>query len=255
METFHLIKPFLEFTATAFVIYRTYLFFLRHRNYLTLSSLAAVFIFFLSEIPSSLKAFPHYETFCTILTGTLFFMLTFQPEIGWFLKQTTQQNPEKKFLAANGPLDEIVKACRILASSKTGALLAIKRNDNLNPYIEKSVVIDALIRHELLLTIFTPPTYLHDGGAILSYDRIVSCAAIFPLTQNSPLKKKMGTRHRAALGLSEETDAFCIVVSEETGTVSLADRGKLFYDIKADQLRSFIEKSMYFRKISQNPTE
>lgn len=245
-------KPFLEFFVVGFSIYRALLFSLTHRNFLTLSMLLAISFLFLSEAPSSLMGHPGYETFYRYLTGGILVLFIFEPEMNWFVERYTKGHPTKKFLEANGPLDEIVKACATLASSKTGALLAIKRNEDLNPFIEKSVVIDALIRHELLLTIFTPPTYLHDGGVILSYDRIVSCAVIFPLTQSSLVRKNLGTRHRAALGLSEETDALCIVVSEETGKISIADRGELLYDVPPEELRALIEQSIRFKKLTKN---
>ena len=251
MDTTFLLKFTLEFVGVSFLIYRVLVFFLTRRNLFTLFILLILSILLMTEVPSLLISHSDWIQLYKMIFGSIAVILAFQPETQWFLRRYRASKPEKKFLEKNGPLDEIVKACQILSSTKTGALLAIKRNEGLTPYIDKSVVIDSKIRHELLLTIFTPPTYLHDGGIIISNNRIVSCSAIFPLTQNSKLKKDLGTRHRAALGLSEETDALCIIVSEETGAVSIADRGKLYYNIRIEDLRSSIEKLMRFKKPSQ----
>ncbi len=249
MEAISYLKPLLEFLWLIFIIYRLFFYFQTHRQWLTFSFLGLLAVLYLAEVPRLLtihgRGLLIYHYALLAIGG----LLVFEPEIGRTIVKYQRKNPENKFLEKNGPLDEIVKACSTLAASKTGALMAIRRNEDLLPFIEKSVVIDARIRHELLLTVFMPPTYLHDGGVILSYERIISCSAIFPLTQSAQLKKKLGTRHRAAIGMSEETDALCLVVSEETGTISLADRGKLFYGIKPDDLRQAIEQALHFKKI------
>ena len=249
MDWLPFLKVFIEFFWLVFIVYRIFLYFQANRNWLSLSALILIIVLYLAEVPGFLMGTPrgiliyHYA----LLGAGL--LLTFESEIQAALVKYQKRNPEKKFFEKNGPLDEIVKACVTLASTKTGALMAIRRNNDLLPFIEKSVVIDARIRHELLLTIFMPPTYLHDGGVILSYERIISCSAIFPLTQSVQMKKKMGTRHRAAIGMSEETDALCLVVSEETGTISITDRGKLYYDLKPEELRPAIEQALRFKKI------
>ncbi|MBI4550110.1 MAG: DNA integrity scanning protein DisA nucleotide-binding domain protein [Candidatus Omnitrophica bacterium] len=239
----------LQCAAALFVVFRIAVFFAVERTFFLLAGLAGAALLFLTDFGGLYPAGPRLNALGRYAAYFLTAGIVFYPEVRRIAGRIRRRYPEKQFLERNGPLDEIIKACRILASAKIGALMALKRRDDLAPLVEKSVVIDAKIRHELLLTIFTPPTYLHDGGVILSHDRIVSCSAIFPLTQKADLKKNLGTRHRAALGLSEETDALCLVVSEQTGSISLADRGKLYYDVNADELRPLVEKLLRFKKI------
>lgn len=247
-STFYL-RAVCEIAVVIFSIYRTLLFFLAHRNRWTLAGLLMGSLFFLTEIPYALLQSPAAARIAPYGLALLFVLVIFEPELRWPFRQLAVPRVDRRFFAKNGPLDEIVRTCHILSTSKTGALMAVVRKDNLSPFIEKSVVIDARIRHELLTTIFTPPTYLHDGGVILSSDRIVSCSAIFPLTESPDLHKSLGTRHRAAVGLSEATDALVIVVSEENGAISLADRGKLYYDVRPHDLRPTIEKMMHFKNV------
>lgn len=244
------VRSALELVIGSFAIFRVVLFFHRKRNIWILIALSGIATLLMTDIPFALTRHPLGSRSGSILLTAVLGALIFQPEIGWLVRRERWQRPDRKFLEKNGPLDEIVRACRTLSESKTGALIAIQRKDHLHPYIKKSVCIDALIRHELLLTVFTPPTYLHDGAVIVSRDRIISCSAIFPLSQNTQLAADLGTRHRAALGLSEQTDALCVVVSEETGLVSLADRGKLFYNVPAKELRPIIAKLMRFKNVS-----
>lgn len=121
-------------------------------------------------------------------------------------------------------LEEIVRAAARLAEKKVGALIAIERRTSLRPYLDNGTVVDARVSVELLRTIFAMYTPLHDGAVIVRNNRIAGAACILPLT-SQPLSKDLGTRHRAAVGVSEETDAVVIVVSEETGTISLCHDG------------------------------
>ena len=124
-------------------------------------------------------------------------------------------------------IDEIALAISSLSQKKIGALIAIEREIGLKNYMETGVNLESIVSQALLTTIFMPNTALHDGGVVIQEDRIVAAACIFPLSRNLNLEKTMGTRHQAAIGLTEETDAMVLVVSEETGTISLAYRGKL----------------------------
>ena len=120
--------------------------------------------------------------------------------------------------------DQLVSIVTRLAARRHGALLAIERDIALKSFLESGVVIDAPLDADLLMTIFFPRTPLHDGGVILRGDRVLAARCVFPLTQRSDLDGELGTRHRAALGLSEETDAVVVVVSEETGSISIGSR-------------------------------
>ena len=133
-------------------------------------------------------------------------------------------------------VEEILKGVLALSRRRIGAIIAIERQTSLQPYAENGVPMDARISSELLQTLFMSGTPLHDGGLLIGQGRVIAAACLFPLSQNPHLSKTLGTRHRAALGLSEETDAVAIVVSEETGTVSLAVKGELTRDLGREQL-------------------
>ncbi len=123
-----------------------------------------------------------------------------------------------------------------IASKGFGALVAVEREISLKPFIETGVRLDSEFSKELALTIFHPKTVLHDGGLIVHNDRMVAAACIFPLTQREDLERNLGLRHRAALGLSEESDAVAIVVSEETGQVSICHNGILERNLERGQV-------------------
>ena len=124
-------------------------------------------------------------------------------------------------------VDEILKAARRFSKNRVGSLVVIEREVSLQPYVDRAVRVDAAVRAELLDTIFTTPTLLHDGAVIVRGDRIEGAGAVLPLTQNPSIPKRYGTRHRAAIGITEESDAVVVVTSEETGTISLVYSGQL----------------------------
>lgn len=150
-------------------------------------------------------------------------------------------------LSKQNVIDEIAEAIFGLSRKKIGGLIAIEREVGLNNYIETGIKIDSIVSRELITTIFMPTTILHDGGIIIQKDRIAGAACTFPLSQNPALEKTMGTRHQAAIGLSEETDAMVLVVSEETGTISFAYRGKLSRGIDEDGVRRILT-NIYTKK-------
>ena len=165
------------------------------------------------------------------------FLIIFQPELRRGLTRIGQSPLFKLFLKEERLVDEIVKAVMSLSRNKIGALVAIEREVSLKPYVETGIALDGLLTSELLLTIFAPNTPFHDGGLILQGGRVVAVGCLFPLSQSQKLSKTLGTRHRAGLGLSEESDALVIVVSEETGIVSLMSQGHVTRDIDDEKLR------------------
>ena len=136
-----------------------------------------------------------------------------------------------------GVYDEIVLAATTLASTKTGALIVVERGVNLRNVIEGGVQMDAELSYDLLVTIFNPATPLHDGAVVIRGHRVAAAACFLPLTLNPLLSKDLGTRHRAALGITEDTDAVAVVVSEETGFVSFVQRGQIRRGLDATKLR------------------
>ena len=141
-------------------------------------------------------------------------------------------------------MDRLVESAEQLARSGVGAILAVQRETGLREYARTGKHVGAVVSPELLGTIFAPSSPLHDGAVIIVGDTIQAAAAILPLTQNPVADKSMGTRHRAAIGLSEETDAIVIVISEETSRISVAFRGRLDAGIDSNRLRDMLELSL-----------
>lgn len=138
--------------------------------------------------------------------------------------------------------NEIVLAATTLSSRRIGSLIVVERLDGLRTYVENGIALDAVVSYDLLINVFTPETPLHDGAVIIQGDRIAAAASFLPLTLNPELSKDFGTRHRAALGISEETDAVAVVVSEETGVISLAFDGELVRGLDPKSLRNDLYK-------------
>ena len=166
------------------------------------------------------------------------FLIIFQPEIRRALAELGKQHVFATTLRERGVLDEIVQAVSRLAADKIGALIAIEREIGTRAVQETGTRMDSVVTAELLATIFFPHTPLHDGGVIIEGDRIRAAACVFPLSSRDI--GKIGTRHRAAVGISEETDAVVVVVSEETGAISLAYKGRLIRGLDEARLRRIL---------------
>ena len=166
------------------------------------------------------------------------FLIIFQPEIRRALAELGKQHVFASTLRERGILDEVVEAVSRLAADKIGALIAIEREIGTRAVQETGTRVDSLVNAELLATIFFPHTPLHDGGVVIEGDRVRAAACVFPLSGRDI--GKLGTRHRAAVGLSEESDALVIVVSEETGAISLAYKGRLIRGLDEARLRRIL---------------
>lgn len=168
-------------------------------------------------------------------------IILFQAEIRRALA-SFWRNPLLSFNSSGADIDhtinEIVVAATTLASRRIGALIVIQRLEGLRNYVENGIELDARISYDLLMNIFSPDTPLHDGAAIVQGDRIAAAACFLPLTLRTEVSKEFGTRHRAAIGISEETDALAVVASEETGVVSVALNGELQVDLDSKTLRN-----------------
>lgn len=183
-------------------------------------------------------------------------VVIFQPELRKALEQLGQKRFFSKILPfaekkdkgerfSDKTVNELVKTCFELSKTKTGALIVVEQEMLLTEYEKTGIPIDALISSQLLINIFEHNTPLHDGAVIIRGDRIVAATCYLPLSDNMSISKELGTRHRAALGISEVTDTMTLVVSEETGAVSIAIAGELFRNIDADYLKSkltFLQK-------------
>lgn len=154
-------------------------------------------------------------------------LIIFQPEIRRALAELGRRHIFASSPSERPLHDLLVRAVTQLAEQKIGALIAVEREVGVRTVVESGVALDAVATPELLVSLFYPGSPMHDGGVIVKDGRIVSAGCVFPLSQREELSKQLGTRHRAAIGLTEETDAFVLVVSEETGTISVAYRGRL----------------------------
>ena len=176
----------------------------------------------------------------TLLPYAVFALIVvFQGEIRQALARLGRRITLRTSVGGDGDAyDDIVLAANLFSQNQTGALVVIEREVGLRTYIESGVPLDARLSYDLLATIFRPSAPLHDGAVIIHKDRIAAAACFLPLSINPVLSTQMGTRHRAAIGITEETDAVAVVVSEETGAISLAVGGKIERDLTVEELRS-----------------
>ena len=135
-----------------------------------------------------------------------------------------------------------------LAKTKTGGLIVLERDIQINDIIDTGVKVDAEVSPQLVVNLFTPNTPLHDGAVIISKNKIMAAACILPLANDKDIAKEVGTRHRAGLGISKESDAIAIIVSEETGKISIAKDGTLIADLKEDTLKTILIKNMITKR-------
>ena len=177
--------------------------------------------------------------------GPIAIIVIFQPEIRTILEQLgrNQLLGRHKTLTVDERehlVYELVSAIDYLRKERIGALIVLERDISLGNYIDKAKKLYADLSSDLLIAIFYEGNPLHDGGVIIQGDRITCAGAVFPTSSSPKLNRRLGTRHRAALGLSEETDAICIVVSEETGRVSIALKGEMLYNLTLDDVRMLL---------------
>jgi len=178
-------------------------------------------------------------------------IILFQPEIRKALAQVGETRFLPLFTSAEElrSIEEIVRSSVALGNRKMGALIAIERETSLREFTEMGTPLDAKVSHELLLSIFHPTSPIHDGAVIIKGNRVVAAGCFLPLSLSSEVSRTLGTRHRAALGLSEETDAIVIIVSEETGNISVAVEGRLLRDMDMASLRRFLTE--HFKPIRE----
>lgn len=190
----------------------------------------------------------------TINVGIIAIIIVFQPELRRALEQLGRKNlvmsiitfdeqKEKNERYSEKTVSEIVRATFELAKTKTGALMVLEQEILLTEYVRTGIIMDSIVSSQLLVNIFEHNTPLHDGAIILRGDRIVAATCYLPLSDNLDLSKDLGTRHRAGVGISEVSDSITIIVSEETGRVSLAIGGNIHRDIDAERLRSALSQN------------
>jgi diadenylate cyclase len=183
------------------------------------------------------------------------FVILFQPELRHVLAQFGRTRYFRSFLRGDsyGVLGEVVRAAETLGKKRQGALMVVERNTGLRNFVETGTRLDAKVTAELLVTLFSPGSPLHDGAVILREDSIVAASCILPLSSDLKLATALGTRHRAALGLSEESDAAIVVVSEQSGGISVAYRGTLKQRLDSGELRSELSRIFHLRPEEEVP--
>jgi len=240
------ISSVIDILIVAYLIYRAYKLIIETRAELLLRGIVLIlllipisYIFNLTMVYTIISK--------TITIGVLTLVIIFQPEIRRILEHLGRSAFSDRRVLRDADIltkvvNEIVEAVDNLSESKTGALIVIEQDTGLGDISETGTKIDAVVSTALLENIFVPNTPLHDGATIIRGARISSSGCVLPLTTNKDISKSLGTRHRAALGLSEVSDALVLIVSEETGTISLALNGKLVRNYDKERLQKILVK-------------
>jgi diadenylate cyclase len=230
-----------EILLVAFVIYRFLLFLVGTR---AMQIVVGVMILSVAYFLSLLAKFTMISTLLAYMFtfGAFAAVVVFQPELRNALARLGQSRLMRRFSQSErqSVAEEIAEALDRLSRAGTGAIIAVEGDIGLEEFISSGVPMEAKVSADLLTTIFTPYSPLHDGAVLVRGDRIIGAGCVLPLTQFKVADKSLGTRHRAALGLSEETDATVLVVSEETSTISIASHGLLHRHLTAPQVRDLL---------------
>jgi diadenylate cyclase len=251
------VTDIIEILIIAFVIYHVVIWVKQTRAWILLKGLIVLLVLYLIASIINLNVIL-YIFFKTINVGIIALIIVFQPEFRKALEQLGQKNlvgplfnfsdsKERSERFSDETVDAIVRATFLLAKTKTGALIVIEREVPLDDYEKTGIAIDSLVSSQLLINIFEHNTPLHDGAIIVRGNRIAAATCYLPLSDNMMLSKDLGTRHRAGVGISEASDSLTIIVSEETGKVSIASGGTLVRNVDGDYLRSQV-------MIAQNKT-
>ncbi|HVU26586.1 MAG TPA: diadenylate cyclase CdaA [Verrucomicrobiae bacterium] len=248
-------RPALEILILAVVIYYTSRFLRGTRGWSVVVGFVVLWVAL-----ALLTRLLHLEVLRSLLgygaAGIAFTALViFQPELRRLLAELGNLPFFATVHEQRENIEVIIQTCERLADVKIGALIAIEQTIQLHDAVESGVHVDCEATPEMLETIFFPNNAIHDGGVIIKGDRIAYAACIFPLTQRQDLNKSLGTRHRAAIGLSEETDAVVVVVSEENGTISHAYKGQLVRGVTLEELRAFLTSVLVQSAKSRNLIE
>lgn len=248
-------KTVVEVGVLAFLIYQALRFVRGTRAAMVLAGLAVTLV-----VMTTLAQTFGLEVIDWILTRlwtllALSVLIIFQPEIRRAFAELGRQQSRLRLgrgaRRSTDVVDTLVDATYYLASHRIGALIAVERTIGMRSYTETGTYINAPVSSKLLSTIFFPNTPLHDGGVVIRGDTLVAAGCIFPLTQNTEQNRSLGTRHRAGLGISEETDAVVIIASEESGAVSVAYRGHLIRGVPRDRLRRHLTNWLVKREMRQ----
>jgi len=230
-------RDLVDILTVAVFIYGVIYFLVETRGFQLLRVLVFAGIFwFVAEVIQLRTLSWMFEKLWTI--GLFSIVVVFQPEIRKAIARIGERTKVIKLSSLEErTIERIVRACRFMSDRQIGSLIVIERSQNIEDLVEGCVQLDAEVTVELLITLFYPPTPLHDGAVIIRGDRIAFASCVLPLSRTAELPKKYGTRHRAGLGITEESDAIAVIVSEESGEISLAVGGKLERNLEPEELR------------------
>ncbi len=238
----------IEIIILAYIIYHVVKWVKNTRAWALVKGLVVVMAFWLVAVVFDLNVIIWIIS-NTINVGIIAIIIVFQPEFRKALEQLGQKNIVRSIITfddsrdrnerfSDHSLNEIIRATFELARNKTGALIVLEEETTLKEYERTGIYLDSIISSELLINIFEHNTPLHDGAVLLRGNRVVAATCYLPLSDNMQLSKDLGTRHRAGIGISEVSDSLTIIVSEETGKVSIAKEGKLIRNVDGDYLRT-----------------
>ncbi len=220
------------------------------------AAIGLVFIIIINALVSALGLTTINFILARILdVGVLAVFIIFQPEIRKLLYSLGQNTSLDRFFVRSNSdtvIDEVVDACRTMAHSKTGALIVFARSSTLQDLVDVGVKLDARVDSSLLQTIFNKHTPLHDGAVVIRNDRIVAASCYLPISQNPNISSVFGTRHRAAVGITETNSVFVVVISEETGRISVARNGALTSGLTIQKLRQEMQQTLGNQKVDED---
>ena len=237
------------------VIYNAYLYFRGTRGAKVLTGLALIFLTL-----TLVSRLLHLEVINWLVRSLVAFLaialvVIFQPELRRALAALGSHHIFSTANQSRETIEILIEAIFELSNRQFGALIAIERDTNIRVFAESGVNIDCDLSQELILTIFQPKTPLHDGGLIIRNDRILAAACIFPVSQREDLDRNLGLRHRAGLGISDESDAIALVVSEETGIVSICHRGRIERNFDPESLKRRLSQLLMLEKYEKTDSE
>lgn len=251
---FKMVTLILDVLIVIYIIYKFIMYAKKSRAWQLLKGI--IFILIITAISEVLQLkILNYILTAFMPYGVIALIVIFQPELRRMLEQLGTSKLTKYFgldkdleTKTKEDIYKIVIAATELAKTKTGGLIVLERDIQINDIIDTGVKMNAEVSPQVLVNLFTPNTPLHDGAVIISKNKIMAAACILPLANDKDIAKEVGTRHRAGLGISKESDAIAIIVSEETGKISIAKDGTLIADLKEDALKNILIKNMITKR-------
>lgn len=253
---FKLLTLLLDLAIVAYILYKFIVYAKKSRVWQLLKGILFYLIITAISDVLQLKILNYILTFF-LPYGVIAIIVIFAPELRRMLEQLGTNKITKYFgiykdleTKTKEDVYKVVIASSELSKTKTGGLIVIQRDININDIIESGVKMDSEVSPQLIVNLFTPNTPLHDGAIVVSNNKIAAAACILPLADDKEIAKELGTRHRAGLGISKESDAIAIIISEETGKISVAIDGKLIADVKEEALRNILIKHVINKRFA-----